>query len=275
MGRAMRKNLLVGLSMCVVLANISPVLIAQQNNLAYAVAWKQTAAEHTALYHQGFNIARMQLEIAIAKRSEFENPLAIISDVDETLLLSKSYWGYMLASGYDFFDDAEWDAWVGEDLFTPSPGSIEFAEFCRQNDVDIFYVTNRNQGETTFDLARKNLETAGFGKVETNHLIVLRDTSNKEVIQQQIMQDFEVIVLLGDNLNDFSRDYYVTDVEQRRSLVSEKRKGFGVRNIIFPNPTDGHWLRAIYGDSEPPASSINREILHAAASSAAWQKAKK
>ena len=269
----MRNTLTGNFVMCAVLTMISPILNAQQNNLAYSVAWKQTAAEHAALYYQGFNIARMQVEAALSKRSDFGKPLAIISDVDETLLLSNSYWGYMVASGNDFFNDVEWDDWVEEDLFTPSPGSIEFAEFCRLNDVDIFFVTNRNQGESTFDLARRNLETAGFGSVESDHLIVLRESSNKEIIQQQIMQDYEVVVLLGDNLNDFSRDYYVTDVGERRLLASENRRNFGAKNIIFPNPTDGHWVRAIFGESEPPASNTNREILHSAASRSAWQKA--
>ncbi|MEK9923950.1 MAG: HAD family acid phosphatase [Rhodospirillales bacterium] len=158
----MKNTLTANFVMCAVLAIISPVLDAQQNNLAYAVAWKQTAAEHAALYHQGFNVAKMQVEAAISKRSDFQKPLAVISDVDETLLLSNSYWGYMVGSGSDFFNDAEWDDWVEEDLFTPSPGSIEFAEFCRLNDVDIFYVTNRDQGESTFDLARSNLQSEGF-----------------------------------------------------------------------------------------------------------------
>ena len=82
--------------MCAVLTMISSTLNAQQNNLAYAVAWKQTAAEHAALYYQGFNIAKMQVEAALSKRSDFGKPLAIISDIDETLLLSNSYWGYMV-----------------------------------------------------------------------------------------------------------------------------------------------------------------------------------
>ena len=51
----MNSTLTANFVMCTVLAITSPFLNAQQNNLAYAVAWKQTAAEHAALYHQGFN----------------------------------------------------------------------------------------------------------------------------------------------------------------------------------------------------------------------------
>ena len=42
--------------------------IGPQNSLLYAVAWKQTAAEYRALYYQGFNLAKMHVEAAIANR---------------------------------------------------------------------------------------------------------------------------------------------------------------------------------------------------------------
>ena len=38
------------------------------NLLIAAVAWKQTAAEYRALYHQAFNLARMRLDQALAAR---------------------------------------------------------------------------------------------------------------------------------------------------------------------------------------------------------------
>jgi predicted secreted acid phosphatase len=38
------------------------------NMLVYAVAWKQTAAEYRALYHQAYNIARMRLDTALAAK---------------------------------------------------------------------------------------------------------------------------------------------------------------------------------------------------------------
>ena len=85
------------------------------------------------------------------------------------------------------------------------------------------------------------------------------------------MEDYDVIVLLGDNLNDFSRKYYSTDVDERRELMEQDREVFGRRNIIFPNPTNGHWIRAIFGDSEPPPSAENRQILKEAAMRNRWK----
>lgn len=241
-----------------------------ENNLMMAMAWKQTAAEFRALYHQGFNLARMRVELALAQKQANSPPLAVISDVDETLLLANNYWGYLINQGQDFFDDAVWDRWVAENRAVASPGALAFLEFCIANDVEVFYVTNRDQGETTVQLAINNLKAVGFPNVDNEHLRVLRETSNKEQIQQQIREDYEVVVLLGDNLNDFARRYYTSDVEQRLSLMEEDRARYGRDYILFPNPTDGHWIRAIFGDSEPPPSDANRRILKEAATRSAW-----
>lgn len=241
-----------------------------ENNLIMAMAWRQTAAEYRALYHQGFNLARMRIELALAQKKDGSLPLAIISDVDETLLLSNNYWGYLINQGQDFFDDAIWDSWVAENRAVASPGALDFLKFCVANNVEIFYVTNRNQGESTVQLALNNLNAAGFPSVDRSHLRVLRETSNKELVQQRIREDYDVVVLLGDNLNDFSRRYYSTDLEQRLSLMEEDKARYGRDYIIFPNPTDGHWIRAIFGDSEPPPSDHNRIILKQAATRSAW-----
>tara|TARA_Y100000814_G_scaffold289978_1_gene263774 strand:+ start:976 stop:1821 length:846 start_codon:yes stop_codon:yes gene_type:complete len=242
---------------------------AQQNNLSYAVAWKQTAAEHRALYYQGFNIARLRVEQALA--AEEGKPLAIIADIDDTLLLANDYWGYLISNEEDFFNDTSWDLWVAENSFVTSPGSQEFLQFCANNNVEVFYITNRDQGDPTFELAQQNLISAGFPMVDREHLTVLRETSNKEEIQRGIMEEYEVVVMLGDNLNDFSRDFYLTDVERREELVTQRRDNFGKKFVIFPNPTDGHWIRAIFGESEPPATPQSRRTLRSAATKNAWR----
>ena len=241
-----------------------------ENNLLMAMAWKQTAAEFRALYHQGFNIARLRVEIALAQKQDDSLPLAVISDVDETLLLANDYWGYLITQGQDFFDDASWDRWIEENRAVASPGALEFLNFCVSNSVEIFYVTNRDQGDTTVQLAIENLNAIGFPLVDTAHLRVLRESSNKELVQQQIREDYEVVALLGDNLNDFARRYYSTDVDQRMSLMEQDKDRYGRDYILFPNPTDGHWIRAIFGESEPAGSDENRGILKDAATRAAW-----
>lgn len=238
---------------------------AYQNNLSFAQAWKQTAAEYQALYFQGFNMATLRLELALANRSPADKPLAVISDLDETLLNAHDYWAYLIAQNQDFFDDASWDQWIAQHLVTASPGALELLQFCERNGVEVFYVTNRDQGETTYSLALESLRQLNFPYADNEHLTVLRDTSNKQSVQDRIRADFNVVVMLGDNLNDFSRKYYVTDVATRKDLAQTDQSRFGSDYIVFPNPTDGHWIRAVFGDSEPPPTVENRAILQRAA----------
>ncbi|WP_455918002.1 5'-nucleotidase, lipoprotein e(P4) family [Pseudomonas cerasi] len=241
------------------------------NLLTAAVAWKQTAAEFEALYYQGFNVARMQLDRALQAHKTGDRPLAIISDVDDTVLSSNSYWGYMINANKEFFDDAAWDKWVADNGPVATPGAVDFLGYAQSKGVEVFYVTSRDQGEKTFEYALANLRKNNLPFADEKHLTVYRESSNKEPRQTEIAKDYDVVVMLGDNLNDFKRKYYVADVKQRNSLMTEDKEQFGRKFIIFPNPTDGHWLKAIFGDSEPPATPENRAKFKAAASSTAWQ----
>jgi 5'-nucleotidase (lipoprotein e(P4) family) len=240
------------------------------NLLIAAVAWKQTAAEYRALYHQGFNIARLHVELALAKRRPGDKPLAVISDLDDTLVLPLAYWGYLVNRNMDFFDDPEWDRWIPSNQIVASPGAQDFLRFCRDNGVEVFYVTSRDQGDRTYEYAMAQLKLLGFPNADTAHLTVLRETSNKQPRQDEIAKTFETVVYLGDSLNDFRRKYYSKSVDERLALMEEDRALYGRKYVLFPNPTDGHWMRAIFGDSEPPPSNDNRAIFKKAATRSAW-----
>ncbi|HOE40651.1 MAG TPA: 5'-nucleotidase, lipoprotein e(P4) family [Rhodoferax sp.] len=241
------------------------------NALLYAAAWKQTAAEYRALYYQGFNVARMHVEMALSKRKAGDKPLAVVTDMDDTVLHALNYWGHLIKQNKDYFDDLIWDKWIPENKVTASPGSLDFLKFCAENGVEVFYVTSRDQGEKTYEYAMGHLKVLGFPYADEKHLTVLRDTSNKEKRQDEIMKDFSVVVFLGDNLNDFRRKYYIkSNVDERLKMMETDREKYGRNYIVFPNPTDGHWLAAIFGESEPPPTDANREIMKKAATKSAW-----
>ena len=242
----------------------------RNNPLLWAVAWSETAAEFGALCHQAFNLARLRLDQAIEKSSDLIRPLAIIVDVDNTIVHASGYWGYLINEGIDFFDDKIWDRWIPQNLVTLVPGAKEFLIYCEQKDVEIFYVTSRNQGPRTYDLALKQLQNLDLPFADSAHLTVFRETSDKTSARDAISGTHELVLLLGDNLNDYKRDYYVNSVTERFALMERDRKEIGDRFIILPNPTDGHWVKAIFGESEPAASDENRDILVSAATRTAW-----
>ena len=240
------------------------------NQLLWAVAYKQTAAEFYALCHQAYNTARMRIDMALAGHDPSDRPLAVITDMDNTILHPLSYWGYLINEGKDFFDDAIWDEWVPYNRITAVPGALDFFNYCTSRDVDVFYVTNRDQGERTFEYALGHLNYLKFPIDGNDRLFVFRETSDKSPARRKIEETHDVALMLGDNLNDYRRDYYVKDVDERRALMERDRDDWGTKFILVPNPTDGHWVRAIFGTSEPEPTDENRRILKDAATRVAW-----
>jgi 5'-nucleotidase (lipoprotein e(P4) family) len=155
---------------------------------------------------------------------------------------------------------------------TAAPGAIEFFEYCQQRGIEVFYVTNRDQGERTFEYALAQLRHVGFPYADDEHLYVFRETSNKTPAREEVELQYSVAVMLGDNLNDYRRDYYVKDIDERMALMERDKAHWGRDFIILPNSTDGHWVRAIFGDSEPPPTDENRRVLYEAATRISWRK---
>ena len=235
------------------------------NPLNWAVAWKQTAAEFRALCYQAFNIATLQLDRALARQSNGDKPLAVITDMDDTILHANDYWALLIERNRDFFDDGIWDDWIPKNRVTAVPGALEFCNYCIARDVAVFYVTSREQGSDTRAYARGHLRHLGFPLPVEERLIVFRDTSDKSAAREAIAARYQVPFLIGDNLNDYKRDYYVADVAERQSVMERDRDDYGHRFIVLPNPTDGHWVRAIFGESEPAPTDENRRRLRDAA----------
>ena len=77
----------------------------------------------------------------------------------------------------------------------------------------------------------------------------------------------EVIIATGtDGTNNITQGFHQTNW----NFLGVEDFSPNYEAIIFPNPTDGHWIRAIFGDSEPPPSDHNRIILKQAATRSAW-----
>lgn len=236
-----------------------------RNPLLWALAWKQTAAEFGALCHQAYNIARLRVDMALRRRESDDKPLAVIADMDDTIIHAKNYWGHLIEEGLDFFDDAIWDEWLPKNLITAVPGSLDFFAYCDERNVEVFYVTSRDQGDRTYEYALNQLRLLNFPYADAEHLTVYRDTSDKTPTRQAVSAGHQIVLMLGDNLNDYKRDYYVADVDERYALMERDKNEYGEKFILLPNPTDGHWVRAIFGESEPEPTDENRRILRSAA----------
>ena len=71
--------------------------------------------------------------------------------------------------------------------------------------------------------------------------MLLRDTdSNKEKRRSKI-GNFNVVMLLGDNLADFQDSFYGKSNVDKKKIVELEKKKFGNEFILFPNLIYGPW----------------------------------
>jgi 5'-nucleotidase (lipoprotein e(P4) family) len=111
----------------------------------YPVLWQQQSAEYRALCYQAFNIALLRLN-AIPKKKFRKEKLAIITDLDETII-DNSYQEAQLIKDGKAFTSKGWKEWTGKSAATAVPGAVEFLQAAKQKGVSIFYISNRDTGD--------------------------------------------------------------------------------------------------------------------------------
>lgn len=212
------------------------------NGKVYTALWVQNSGEFRALCYQAFNIAKFRVDQKTAM-NHFR-PIAIVADIDETFLDNSPYAVTQAQRGNEFDYDT-WLEWTSKGDAEPYPGSVEFFNYAASKHVQIFYVTNRNENDKPGTI--RNLKKHGYPYADDEHVIVMTDTSNKEARRQAILKDYEIFLFIGDNLGDFSEEFYKKPQAERNQKVDEKADWFGRNYIVLPNPNYGDWESALPG----------------------------
>jgi len=230
------------------------------NNTLYSTLWIQTAAEYEALSYQAYNTSAAFLETALKDSSwtasleqggnYAELPPAIILDLDETALDNSFYEarGIIDKTG---FDPETWNEWVREMEAEAIKGAIELTSMADKQDISVYYITNRDA--VVQEATEQNLKDLGFPVAEG---AVMSNggrpewTSAKTERRKFVAEDHRILMIFGDDLNDFlpARDI---SIEERKQRVEEHANKWGVKWFVLPNPNYGSWERALYtGDEE-------------------------
>src|SRR5258707_556552 len=212
-----------------------------------AVLWQQASGERRALSYQAFALARLMLDRDLRMNRRHGKPRAVIVDLDETILDNGLNEGMQVRNHVNF-NQKDWTDWVNRAEATAVPGSVEFLNYAAARGVTVFYITNRNdiqkQGTAT------NLKNLGFPNVNDQTLLVQTDPKNssKEPRRQSVGARYRIVLLMGDDLNDFAKVFEDSKTVESRIAASEQFKNeFGKRFIMLPNAMDGDWESAIYG----------------------------
>jgi 5'-nucleotidase (lipoprotein e(P4) family) len=234
-----------------------------------AVLWQQSAAEYRASTIQAFRAARAALPRALADKqwtAALEQrhtgveqlagmPPAIIVDVDETILDNAPSAARDIRDRNGVFDEKAWVEWTREAKAKAIAGAREFLSDARARGVTVFYITNRGVEEA--EATRRNLLNEGFEVLDLNNTLMpstllVKDeskkwTSDKTSRRSLIGRSYRIIMLCGDDLNDFVNMQGLSR-EERDAKARLYDAWWGERWILIPNPSYGTWERALGKD---------------------------
>jgi 5'-nucleotidase (lipoprotein e(P4) family) len=246
----------------------------QANDNLNAVLWDQTAVEAKATMAQAYVLARIRFDEALADKSrtadpsvqsgDFANkPPAVVLDVDDTVLNTSQYQAWTVKGGTSF-SPKTWTAYVNAKIDAAIPGAVEFTQYAASKGAKVFYVTNRTKEEEPATAER--LKELGFPMGDNVDTLLTNKEmedwgSAKSTRRAFIAKDYRLLLLVGDNLGDFT-DAYKGSIEERQKAFDDNAAHWGMDWIAIPNPTYGSWESAAYGHDfkSPPEEQRQKKI---------------
>ena len=224
----------------------------------YTSYFQQKSAEYRALCFQSYNIARLRLMEDLKHRSK--KPRAIITDIDETVLDNSPYAVHQAMHNKEY-NDSSWYAWTDMAKADTVPGAASFLKFAASKGVQVFYITNRKMREKASTLI--NLQKFNLPFADSMHLMVRTDPANgsKEERRHSVLEHYNVILFLGDNLADFSALFDNKSVAERMQNTNNSITDFGSRFIVLPNPVYGDWEAALFNYYKDRPSSARKDSI--------------
>lgn len=218
-----------------------------------ATLWVQNAVEYDALTYMTYQTAGSKIEEALGDKSwsaeltqiggNIEQlPPAIILDIDETVLDNSPFQARMIVKN-STYDPAEWEKWVLEANAGDISGAVDLTNKATEAGITVIYLSNREAN--TEDATRKNLEALGFPVSLESDVVLLKGeqenwTSSKVERRLLVASKYRVLMLFGDDFNDFLPAKNISEAE-RDVLLKEHLYMFGTKWFIMPNPVYGSW----------------------------------
>ncbi|MDB5003584.1 MAG: 5-nucleotidase, lipoprotein e(P4) family [Mucilaginibacter sp.] len=237
--------LLTGLLFTVIAANAQDTpkdLSTANGGKVWSSLYQQRAAEYKALCFQAYNMAKLRLDAALKHKGK--KPLAVVTDIDETLLDNSPYDAARAINNQEF-DLKAWKQWTAKGIADTVPGAPSFFKYAASKGVVVFYITNRDEDERLG--TTQNLKLYHLPYADDTHIILKQAVSSKEARRQAVLSKYNIVLLCGDNLTDFDALYDNKPSEESRMATTEKlKKQFGNKYIIIPNPSYGDFENAIF-----------------------------
>ncbi|MDR5866761.1 5'-nucleotidase, lipoprotein e(P4) family [Halomonas koreensis] len=214
-------------------------MICAQAAYAMGLRYQQQSAEVAALQRQGFALATYRLEEQLEAHGA-DADLAIITDLDETVLDNSALLARDMAECHDYTTWDTWKHWEREGEPRLIPGAADFLDYADAQGVAIYYVSDRYQENEADTIA--TLEALGLPQVSEESVKLLGPAKAER--RADVVADHTLVMQLGDSLHDFDGAFADADLAEQRRLVEEQGARFGQDWIVFPNATYGDWSEA-------------------------------
>ncbi len=210
-----------------------------------AILWQQYSGEYRALSFQAYNFARLSLKEALWEQANGK-PNCVIVDADETIIDNSRFQGYEIKNGVSYVP-AHWAAWTAKAIADTVPGALSFLKFAESKGVETFYITNRDERDRKGTM--ENLKKLGFPYVDEAHVLLKDVTSDKQERRNSVLDKYNVLLLCGDNLSDFSNIFY-REGKDTKQQVDANQHLFGTKFIVLPNAMYGDWEKLLYKEGK-------------------------
>ncbi|MCD6179181.1 MAG: 5'-nucleotidase, lipoprotein e(P4) family [Bacteroidales bacterium] len=215
----------------------------KNEKLLMATLYVQQAAEFKALNYQAYNIGKLRLDQILSKKQS-DKKLAIVVDIDETVLDNSPFEAKSILekTSYPMY----WAEWCNLSRAESIAGAQEFLSYAAEKGVETFYISNRKI--ELYKGTLSNLINNGFPFADSTHVLLRTTTSDKEPRRSIVKENYEIVLLFGDNLGDFSSIFDNKSTANRYAMVEEHKSEFGSKFIVLPNPMYGAWDAAMFYD---------------------------
>jgi acid phosphatase len=225
----------------------------------HSVLWAQTSPEYQIAAAQGYVLAKEMLDkglqdptwtAALEQVGDYSVlPPAVILDVDETILDNFPFQARLVQINKDWSPEMFLE-WVYQANANAVPGSVEFIKYAIDRGVEVFFVTNRSSNLE--EVTRENLSRIGIPENHEVDTLLTKDEvdgwgSDKTSRREFLADQYRIILLIGDDANDFLGGTRNIEPNRRVKLVSQYTEYWGTKWITIPNPVYGSWDRAVYG----------------------------
>jgi len=208
-----------------------------------SIKWVEST-EYKLLCNQIYHSAQQEFEklnlnrvksVMVEQNKKQNLPLAIVTDIDETILLNYDLEKKILEDKVPFsFNLFKKYINLGKEI--PISGSIKYFQYLSKQGIKIIYISNRHVD--TEDQTFKYLKKHGYPIDNKDDLLLKAEKKdwlrNKHSRRVYISKRYTVIQMFGDNLKDF-----VPIVDD---ALNYKDK-FGKSWFLLPNPIYGNWLK--------------------------------